>query len=75
MKNLKGNKVTVEDFVFITSEKGLIAEVLNVGNDTAYVEFVNRRPSGGDKRANYPLSELVVVEYDWDKNKYIKKLN
>ena len=58
--------------VFVTSEDDLIAEVTNMGSDQATVEFINGRPSGGDKRGTYPLSELVYAHYDWDKDSYTK---
>ena len=68
----KGGEIREGEMVFVTSEDDLVAEVTNMGSDQATVEFLNRRPSGGDKRGAYPISDLVYAHYDWDKNTYTK---
>jgi hypothetical protein len=53
----KGGVIEEGDMVLVKSE-GLEAEVIRVTNDNVVVEFINRRPDGGDKRGNYKLSQL-----------------
>jgi hypothetical protein len=52
-----GGVIEEGDVVLVKSE-GLEAEVIRITNDNVVVEFINRRPDGGDKRGNYKLSQL-----------------
>lgn len=71
----KENNINEGDFVFVKSEGNLIAEVIGVKSGSVeglmLLYFHNRRPSSGDKREVFPISDLVLAEYDWDKDKYI----
>jgi hypothetical protein len=53
----KGGVIEEGDMVLVKSE-GLEAEVIRITKDNVVVEFINRRPDGGDKRGNYKLSQL-----------------
>jgi len=63
------------EMVFVTSENDLIAEVTNMGSKQATVVFLNERPSGGDKRGTYAISDLVYAHYNWDNDTYTKEFS
>jgi len=54
---LTGIPLQEGDIVLVKSEK-LKAEILNLSNYGAFVEFIDRRPSGGDKRGMYAIKDL-----------------
>lgn len=53
----KGGKIEEGNIVMVIPEK-LKAEVTNIGKDFVTVEFINRRPDGGDKRGTYKINEV-----------------
>jgi hypothetical protein len=53
----KGGEIEEGDVVIVKSEN-LKAEVTNVGTDFITVEFIGKRPEGGDKRGTYKKSDL-----------------
>jgi len=53
----KGGAIEEGDVVIVKSEN-LKAEVTNVGTDFITVEFIGKRPEGGDKRGTYKKSDL-----------------
>ena len=53
----KGGEIEEGDVVIVKSEN-LKAEVTNVGTDFITVEFIGKRPEGGDKRGMYKKSDL-----------------
>jgi hypothetical protein len=53
----KGGEIEEGDVVIVKSEN-LKAEVTNVGTDFITVEFIGKRPEGGDKRGRYKKSDL-----------------
>lgn len=53
----KGGGIEEGDVVIVKSEN-LKAEVTNVGTDFITVEFIGKRPEGGDKRGTYKKSDL-----------------
>jgi hypothetical protein len=73
----KGGVVSDEDrgeAVMVSSEGNSVGELQGVDSGTALVDFSDYdRPPSGDKRGYYPISDLRVVEYDWDKDEYYAK--
>ena len=76
-KYAKGGVVSDEDrgeAVMVSSEGNAVGELQGVDSGTALVDFSDYdRPPSGDKRGYYPISDLRVVEYDWDKDEYYAK--
>jgi hypothetical protein len=77
IKYAKGGVVSDEDrgeAVMVSSEENSVGELQGVDSGTALVDFSDYdRPPSGDKRGYYPISDLRVVEYDWDKDEYYAK--
>jgi len=48
------------DIVMVIPEK-LEAEITNIGKDFVTVEFINRRPEGGDKRGTYKINQIKKI--------------
>ena len=63
------------DIVKVKSEGGLKAEVIRIVNDFANVEFVNRRPNGGDKTGRYKLNDLKLINEQYAQGGGVSGLN
>lgn len=63
------------DIVKVKSEGGLKAEVIRIVNDFANVEFVNRRPNGGDKTGRYKLNDLKLINEEYAQGGGVSGLN
>ena len=69
-----GGVIEEGEMVFVIPENNLIAEGIRFNDeDDILVEFIGKRPSGGDKRGSYRLKDLKYAQYDWDKDKYYSK--
>lgn len=57
----KGGGVIEEDDIVIVKSSKLKGRVTNKGTDFVTIEYIGKRPSGGDKRGSFKLSQLKLV--------------
>ena len=74
VKFADGGKVSDNDRgeTVMVIEDNVVGDLVGVDGNTAFVDFSDygKRPSSGKKREYFDVSELKVVKYDWDKDKY-----
>ena len=71
----EGGKVSDSDIgetVMVIGEDNVVGDLIGIDGNTAFVDFsdYDKRPESGEKRDYFDISDLKVVEYDWDKNEY-----
>ena len=71
----EGGKVSDSDIgetVMVIGEDNVVGDLIGIDGNTAFVDFsdYDKRPESGEKRDYFDITDLKVVEYDWDKNEY-----
>ena len=74
----KGGKVSSKDVgetIMVIGENNVVGDLIDVDGNTAFVDFSDyeNRPRSGKKRDSFNVSEIKVVQYDFDKDGYYAK--